>query len=256
MSRSRLFSGFAVAVLIGGLTVAGCSQKTRSQDNNTRVQGNGGQDADKNGRYVVVDGERVFVPAFYLDSHSPLRAPDKVARDILRGRKIIKAGKATTTFATSRKGTEMTVDMIEFEPGEPQTRPEQISYILERVKVFNGILRESDMPVNDSVSGAGTGLLIALKILGRNDALAEAKRRQQTFQERIFIDEAYQGRTDAEKQSTYEWVAFFAVEALNELKKSKAGRTAAEREAAQKKSKEYAELVNNFISTGQLTPAP
>jgi hypothetical protein len=251
MHRSRLLSGFAVAFLIGGLSVAGCSQKTRSQDSTTGIQ-----DADKNGQYVVVDGERVFVPGFYLDSHSPLRAPDKVARDILRGRKIIKSGKATTTFVTSRKGTEMTVDMIEFEPGEPQTRPEQITYILERVKVFNGMLRESDMPVNDTVSGAGTGLLIALKILGRNDALAEAKRRQQTFQERIFIDEAYQGRTDAEKQSTYEWVAFFAVEALNELKKSKAARTAAEREAAQKKSRDYAELVNSFISTGQLTPAP
>src|SRR5688572_28090 len=201
MIRSKLQSALLLAVLISGLAVVGCSQKSRGADNNTGAHGNAGQKQNVDGQFVVVDGERVFVPAFYLDTTNPLRTPEKVARDILRGRKVIKEGKATTTFTSSRKGTDLVIDMIEFEPGEPQTRPEQISYVLERVKVFNDMLREGDLPVNDTVAGGGTALLIALKILGVNDALNEAKRRQQVMQERIFVDEAYQGRTDAEKQS-------------------------------------------------------
>lgn len=252
--RSKLFSVFVIAILIGGLSVVGCSQKSRGQGNNTRVQGNEVQEQDTKGQWVVVDGERVFVPEFYTGLEGPLRAPEKVARDILRGRKIIKAGQATTTFTTSRAGTELTVDTLEFGPGEPQTRPEQISYVLERVKVFNNLVRESGLPENDSVAGGGTALLIAFKILGRNDALAEAKRRQQSMQELILIDEAYQGRADAEKQSSYEWVAVFAVDGLNELKKARAARTTEEREAAEKKARYYAELINGLMTTGRPTP--
>lgn len=254
MHRSNLFSVFFIAILVGGFSTSSCSQKSQGQSGGTQIRGDEAREQNKDGRYVVVDGERVFVPAFYLDSSNPLRTPEKVAGDILRGRKVIQAGKATSTFASSRKGTEMTADMIEFEPGEPQTRPEQVAYITERVRIFDGLIRDSKLPVNDTVAGAGTGLLIALRILGRSDALAEAKRRQQLFQEQIFTDEAYQGRTDAEKQSTYEWIAFFAVEGLNETKKAKSARTSAERDAAQKKSRDYAELINSFVTTGQLNP--
>lgn len=242
MLRSKLFAFLAIAIVIGGASLSTYSQKT--------------PDTNKGGRYVVVDGERVFVPEFYLDDTNPLRFPEKVAGDILRGRKVIKAGKANRTFTTSRKGTEMAVDMIEFEPGEPQTRPEQIVYILERVKIFNEMIRESGQPANDSVAGAGTALLIALRVLGKSDALAEAQRRQEVIQRQIFLDEAYQGRTDAEKQSTYEWIGFFAIEALNEVKRSKSARTEAARVAAQKKSRYYAENLLSFINTGKVLPVP
>ncbi len=257
MLRSRRCCIYVTALLIVGLPIAGCSQSNRGQTRPTIVknQGTDSGESTNGGQFVVVDGERVFVPAFYLDSINPLRAPEKVARDIVRGRKVIKAGQATSTFLTSRKGTEMTVDMIEFEPSEPQTRPEQISYLLERVKIFNGMIQGSDLRVNDTVSGSTTALLIALKILGRADALEESTRRQRIYAERILVDEAYQGRTDPEKQSTYEWMAFFAIEGLNEVKKSKSARTIAEREASRKKSRYYAELIDNFVNSGRLTTA-
>lgn len=255
MIQPKFHSIVFIVVLISGFSVVGCSQKGRAQSGNSQVQANEDQGQDGKGQYVIVDGEKVFVPAFYIDDQSPLRAPEKVARDILRGRKIIQAGKATTSFTTSKRGTELTVDTIEFEPHEPQTRPEQLAYVRERVNVFNSMLRESGLPENDAVAGGGTALLIAFKILGKPDALAEAKSRQQVMQERILIDEAYQGRTDAEKQSSFEWVAFFAVEALNETKKAKSSLVTSEREAAEKKARYYAELINGLMTTGRPIPA-
>ncbi len=250
MGRSKTLSVLLFAILIGSFSSNACSQIKGDSVRITNSQAE--TDRDKNGKWVTVDGERVFVPQFYLEAGNPLRSPEKVARDILRGRKVIRDGKATSSFAPSVAGTEMAVDMIEFEPHEPQTRPAQIAYVQERVKVFNSLIRDSQLPVNDTVAGVSTASLIALKMLGDGNALAEAKRRQQQFQERIFTDEAYQGRADAEKQSTYEWVAFFAVEAMNELKRAKSARTPGERDAAQKKSRDYAEIVNAFALTGQL----
>ena len=250
MGRSNLFSVLLIAILIGSFSSSACSQIKGDSVQITNSQA--GTDRDKNGKWVTVDGERVFVPQYYLSDDNPLRSPEKVARDIVRGRKVIRDGKATSAFVPSIAGTEMAVDMIEFEPHEPQTRPAQIAYVQERVKVFNALMRDSELPINDTVAGTSTASLIALKMLGDGNPLGEAKRRQQQLQERIFADEAYQGRADAEKQSTYEWIAFFAVEAMNELKRAKSARTAGEREAAQKKSRGYAEIINSFVLTGQL----
>jgi hypothetical protein len=252
MLRSTALSIFIFAVMIGGLSVAGCSQNSKSPGHGDKVQAqsNSSPDGDANGQYVAVDGERVFVPSVYIDSRSRFMRPEKVARDILRGRKIIESGEAKTTFTTSPKGSEYAVSSIEFEPGEPQTLSEQIPYCRKRVEVFNKILRESGLPINDSVAGAGSAMLIAMKIMGRKDPLGESKRWQTKYQQHVLSSEAYQGRPDEEKQSVYEINAFFAVEGMNEMKKAKAARTAAEREKAQKKAKEYAEMLYVFLTKG------
>lgn len=251
MLRSTAHSIFILTVMIGALSVTGCSQIGKSRGHGeVQAQVDSGKDRDEKGQYVVVDGERVFVPSVYIDSRSRFMQPEKVARDILRGRKIIKSGEARTTFTTSPKGTEYAVSSIEFEPSEPQTLSEQIPYCRKRVEVFNNILRESGMPINDSVAGAGSAMLIAMKIMGRQDPLGESKRWQEKYQQHILSSEAYQGRPDEEKQSVYEITAFFAVEGMNEMKKAKTGRTAAEREKAQKKAKEYAEMLYDFLTKG------
>lgn len=202
------------------------------------------------GEYVTVDGQKVFVPAEYIDKRTPRRMPEKLARDILRGRRVINSGKASTTFKTSRTGTEIALSGIQFDEGEPQTLREQIPYFRERVDSFNHILRESDMPVNDTVAGSGAAMLIALRILGKKDPLGESKKWQERYRQTILNSEAYQGRPDEERQANYEIEAFFSVEALNELKKAKAATQATERDAAQRKAREYADSVYRLLTEG------
>ena len=202
------------------------------------------------GEYVTVDGQKVFVPAEYIDKRTPRRMPEKLARDILRGRRVIDSGKASTTFSTSRDGTEIAVSGIEFEQGEPQTLQEQIPYLRERVETFNRFLRESDMPVNDTVSGSGAAMLIALRVLGKQDALGESKKWQEKYRQIILNSEAYQGRSNEERQANYEIEAFFSIEALNEVNKAKAAKNSTERETAQRKAREYAESVYRLLTEG------
>jgi hypothetical protein len=202
------------------------------------------------GEYVTVEGQRVFVPFEYIDKRTPRRMPEKLARDILRGRRVISTGRATTSFKSSRIGTEIALSGMQFDEGEPQTLREQIPYFRERVESFNRILRESDMPVNDTVAGSGAAMLIALKVLGKKDPLGESKRWQEKYQQIILNSEAYQGRPDEERQANYEIEAFFSVEALNELNRAKAARNPAEREAAKRKAREYAESVYRLLTVG------
>lgn len=202
------------------------------------------------GEYVTVEGQRVFVPAEYIDKRTPRRMPDKLARDILRGRRVIGSGRATTTFKTSRTGTEIALSGMEFEKGEPQTLSEQVPYLRQRVEAFNRFLSESGMPVNDTVAGSGAAMLIALRVLGKQDALAESKRWQERYRQLILNSEAYQGRADEERQANYEIEAFFSVEALNEMTKAKASKNAAERAAAQRKAREYADSVYRLLTEG------
>lgn len=202
------------------------------------------------GEYVTVDGQKVFVPAAFIDRRTPRRMPEKLARDILKGRRIISSGRSTTNFKPSRIGTEIALSGIQFDEGEPQTLREQIPYLKERVESFNRILRESDMPVNDSVAGSGAAMLIALKVLGKQDALGESKRWQERYRQTILNSEAYQGRPDEERQANYEIEAFFSVEALNEMQKAKAARDSATRDAAQRKAREYAESVYRLLTEG------
>lgn len=202
------------------------------------------------GEYVTVEGQRVFVPGEYIDKRTPRRMPEKLARDILRGRRVISSGKATTTFKTSRIGTEIALSGMQFEKGEPQTLREQIPYFRERVESFNRLLRETDMPVNDTVAGSGAAMLIALKVLGKKDPLDESKRWQEKYRQIILNSEAYQGRPDEERQANYEIEAFFSVEALNELQRAKAARNSTERETAQRKAREYAESVYRLLTVG------
>lgn len=202
------------------------------------------------GEYVTVDGQKVFVPAEYIDKRIPRRMPEKLARDILRGRRVITSGKATTTFNTSRTGTEIALSGMEFEEGEPQTLTEQIPYFRRRVDAFNRFLRESGMPVNDTVAGSGAAMLIALRVLGKQDALAESKRWQERYRQIILNSEAYQGRPDEERQANYEIEAFFSIEALNEMTKAKSANNAAERSAAQRKAREYADSVYQLLTRG------
>jgi hypothetical protein len=202
------------------------------------------------GEYVTVEGQRIFVPFEYIDKRTPRRMPEKLARDILRGRRVISTGKATTSFKSSRIGTEIALSGMQFDEGEPQTLREQIPYFRERVESFNRILRESDMPVNDTVAGSGAAMLIALKVLGKKDPLGESKRWQEKYQQIILNSEAYQGRPDEERQANYEIEAFFSVEALNELNRAKAARNPAEREAAKRKAREYAESVYRLLTVG------
>jgi hypothetical protein len=202
------------------------------------------------GEYVTVEGQRIFVPFEYIDKRTPRRMPEKLARDILRGRRVISTGKATTFFKSSRIGTEIALSGMQFDEGEPQTLREQIPYFRERVESFNRILRESDMPVNDTVAGSGAAMLIALKVLGKKDPLGESKRWQEKYQQIILNSEAYQGRPDEERQANYEIEAFFSVEALNELNRAKAARNPAEREAAKRKAREYAQSVYRLLTVG------
>ncbi len=218
-----------IAMLLGGLSAAA-------------------QPSD--GEYVTVDGQRVFVPREYIDRRTPRRMPEKLARDILRGRRVISSGRATTTFRPSRAGTEIAVSGIEFEEGEPQTRGEQIPYFQERVDAFNRILRDSSMPVNDTVAGSGAAMLIALRVLGKPNPLAESKRWQERFKQTIIKSDAYQGRPDEERQANYEIEAFFAIEALNHLAKAKAAKNPNHREAARRKAREYAESVYQLLTQG------
>jgi hypothetical protein len=229
MLQSARILSFIFAVLISGLSVAAQPGK---------------------GEYITVDGQRVFVPAEYIDKRTPRRMPEKLARDILRGRRLISSGKATTSFKPSRLGTEIAISGIQFEEGEPQTLSEQIPYFRERVEAFNRILRESEMPLNDTVAGSGAAMLIAMRVLGRTDALGESKRWQEKYRQTILNSEAYQGRPDEERQANYEIEAFFAVEALNEMKKAKAAKNPTEREAAQRKAREYAQSVYQLLTEG------
>lgn len=202
------------------------------------------------GEYATVDGQKVFVPGEYIDKRTPRRMPEKLARDILKGRRLISSGNATTTFKTSRAGTEIALSGIQFDEGEPQTLREQIPYFRQRVESFNRILRESDMPVNDTVAGSGAAMLIAMRVLGKKDALGESKRWQEKYRQTILKSEAYQGRPDEERQANYEIEAFFSVEALNELKKAKAAKNPAERETAERKAREYAQSVYQLLTEG------
>ena len=163
---------------------------------------------------------------------------------------MISSGKASTTFKTSRTGTEIAVSGIQFEEGEPQTLDKQIPYFRERVDSFNKILRESEMPVHDSVAGSGAAMLIAMRVLGKKDPLGESKKWQERYRQTLLKSEAYQGRPDEERQANYEIEAFFSVEALNELKKAKTGTNPSEREAAQKKARDYAESVYRLLTEG------
>ncbi|NOT48439.1 MAG: hypothetical protein HOP17_11910 [Acidobacteria bacterium] len=203
-----------------------------------------------NGEYVTVEGQKVFVPSEYIDRRTPRRMPEKLARDILKGRRVISSGKTTTTFKTSRIGTEIALSGIQFDEGEPQTLKEQIPYFRERVESFNRILRESAMPVNDTVAGSGAAMLIALRVLGKKDPLGESKRWQERYRQIILTSEAYQGRSDEERQANYEIEAFFSVEAINEMQKAKTARNAAERETAQRKARENAESVYRLLTEG------
>lgn len=242
MRGPKTVSVFVIAILIGGLSVVACSQK--SEGNGTAsVQGT-------NGQYVVVDGQKVFVPGHYIDVRSPRRTPEKLARDILRGRQLISSGRATTNFKPSRSGTEIALSSMQFEEGEPQTLNEQILYFLERVKAFNRFLRESGMPENDTVAGSGAAMLIALKVLEKQDPLGESKKWQERYRQNILTSEAYQGRADEERQANYEIEAFFSVEALNELTKAKAAKNPSERDSARKKAREYADSVLQILTEG------
>jgi hypothetical protein len=202
------------------------------------------------GEYVTVEGQRVFVPAEYIDKRTPRRMPEKLARDILRGRRVISSGRVTTSFKPSRVGTEIAISGIRFDEGEPQTLSEQIPYFRERVEAFNRILHESEMPLNDTVAGSGAAMLIAMRVLGKPDALGESKKWQEKYRQTILNSEAYQGRPDEERQANYEIEAFFAVEALNEVKKAKAAKNPTEREAAQRKAREYAQSVYQLLTEG------
>ena len=202
------------------------------------------------GEYVTVEGQKVFVPAEYIDRRTPRRMPVKLAKEILRGRSIIGSGRATTTFRPSRAGTEIALSGIEFEEGEPQTRNEQIPYFRERVETFNRLLRESGGTVNDTAAGSGAAMLIALKVLGKKDALSESKRWQEKFRRIILNSEAYQGRPDEERQANYEIEAFLSIESLSETARAKNARTPAERDAAQRKARSYAESVFQLLTRG------
>lgn len=236
--------------MVGCFSTSGCSQKSRGQSVDGQVRGDNVPERNGKGQYVVVDGERVFVPASYIDTSTPRRMPEKLARDILRGRRLIDSGKTTTTFKPSRTGTEIAISGMQFEEGEPQTLNEQIPYFKERVESFNRILRESEMPVNDTVSGSGAAMLIALRVLGKQDPLGESKGWQESFRQVILNSEAYQGRPDEERQANYEIEAFFSVEALNEMTKAKSAKNATDRAAAQRKAREYAESVYRLLTEG------
>lgn len=202
------------------------------------------------GEYVTIDGQRVFVPAEYIDKRTPRRMPEKLARDILRGRRVISSGRPTTSFKPSSNGTEIALSGIEFEAGEPQIRSEQLPYFRQRIDAFNRMLRESSLPVNDTVAGSGAAMLIAMRVLGRPDPLNESKRWQERYRRTILSSEAYQGRPDEERQANYELEAFFAVEALNHLTKAKAAKNRADAEAARTKAREYAESVYRLLTEG------
>lgn len=246
MHRSKLFSVFVIVVMIGGLSIVGCSQKGRGQGTNTQVQGNAGQDSK--GQWVVVDGERVFVPEYLIDKRFPRRMPEKIAREILKGREIIRSGNASTDFKVSRLGTEIAVSDITFDPDEPQTPEEQFSFVHERVDAFNKLLRDGGMTPNDTVTGSGAAMLIALKVFGKVNAVAESKSWQERFELAILKDEAYQGRSEEEKQANYEIRAYLAIEALNYTKIAKGAKTAGDRDAAQKKARSFAESLYKLMT--------
>lgn len=161
---------------------------------------------------------------------------------VANGEKRIKAGKASMTFTPTQAGLERYVKIgIQFDPDEPQTLPEQITYIKSYVKRFNEMLATDGGKVNDC--GDAYTLAYAISYMAyysKSPDKADIKTLRQNYLEENMKSEYFQGLSDADRQWFYNSWALMSLQALDERDKADRATSSRERKVAEEKAKQYA----------------
>lgn len=166
-------------------------------------------------------------------------AADRRTKQI--GAAKIQAGKATTRFTPSQRGTEYTVEMMTYPESNTQTLAQKIRAVQESMKHFNATVTDSGMTVNDYADGLLVAYALAYEAYyDKKKNPQELKAMLAASRAAILEDAFYQGTEDWKKQKVYESYGLTAVDAMNYRIQARNAKNARERTMYEEKAREYA----------------
>jgi hypothetical protein len=211
---------FAFLLLIGGWQVAQAQAPMSSYDY-------------YNMRQVIVNGA--------MANKAGAGASKETIEAVAIGEKRIKAGKASLTFIPTQAGLERFTKGIQFDPDEPQTLPEQITYAKNYVKRFNEMLTTAGGKVNDCADAYALAYATSyMAYYGKSPDKADIKTLRQKYIEENMKSEYFQGLSDADRQWFYNSWALMSLQALDERDKADQANSPRERKEAEEKAKQFA----------------
>jgi hypothetical protein len=136
------------------------------------------------------------------------------------GQRIIKAGKATTTFVPSLAGTKVTVKRFEWKGPLKNNSTEQLRYVQGLIRQFNELMKKNGYTVNNHADKDFLVYVLAyeLKYNKKPDA-DKLKQMRQELRQGTLNSPQYQGMTNVEKQASYEEEALIVWRRLRTEKK-------------------------------------
>jgi hypothetical protein len=160
------------------------------------------------------------------------------------GQKRIKAGKATMSFTPTQAGLQRYVKDLKFDANEPQTLPEQLSFINDYVKRFNTLLTKAGYKVNDSADAYAFGYVIAYEAYyDKKPNASDVQKLRQSYRQKSMNEAYFQGMPDADKQYNYTHWANMSLQAIDWRERSRQAKTYQERRQADERAKHYAKYI-------------